>query len=105
MRSLHMTKLIKHCLTPLVLLALVGLSSGPFPNPTHAQRNVKALVGGTLIDGFGSTPIRNSVIIIEGERIKSVGQVGSLAIPTGAEVISTEGMSFFPGCGTCTSTS
>jgi hypothetical protein len=39
------------------------------------SRNVKALVGGTLIDGFGSKPIRNSVIIIEGERIKAVGQV------------------------------
>src|ERR1044072_9766852 len=60
-------------------------------------RNVKALVGGTLIDGYGSTPLRNSVIIIEGERIKAVGQVGTLAIPPGAEVISTEGMTVLPG--------
>ena len=59
--------------------------------------NLKALVGGTLIDGFGSSPLRNSVIIIEGERIKAVGQVGTLAIPPGAEVISTEGMSVLPG--------
>src|SRR6188474_2407681 len=65
--------------------------------PQTQSRNVKALVGGTLIDGFGSTPIRNSVVIIEGERIKAVGQVGSLAIPAGAEVISTEGMSVLPG--------
>jgi imidazolonepropionase-like amidohydrolase len=61
------------------------------------SRNVKALVGGTLIDGYGSTPLRNSVVIIEGERIKAVGQVGSLAVPPGAEVISTEGMSVLPG--------
>jgi imidazolonepropionase-like amidohydrolase len=54
-------------------------------------------VGGTLIDGFGSKPIRNSVIIIDGERIKSVGQVGILAVPPGAEVISTEGMTVLPG--------
>ena len=68
------------------------------PALSHAQtRNVKALVGGTLIDGYGSTPVRNSVIIIEGERIKAVGQVGTLAIPPGAEVISTEGMSVLPG--------
>ncbi|MEP6743578.1 MAG: amidohydrolase family protein [bacterium] len=58
---------------------------------------LKALVGGTLIDGYGSKPIRNSVIIIEGERIKAVGQVGSLAVPAGAEVISTEGMTVLPG--------
>jgi hypothetical protein len=60
-------------------------------------RNLKALVGGTLIDGFGGTPIRNSVIIVEGERIKAVGQVGSLAIPAGAEIISTEGMNVLSG--------
>ncbi|HYV13414.1 MAG TPA: amidohydrolase family protein [Pyrinomonadaceae bacterium] len=68
-----------------------------FSLSASAQTNVKALVGGTLIDGYGSTPIRNSVVIIEGERIKAVGQVGTLAIPPGAEVISTEGMSVLPG--------
>ncbi|HET9479936.1 MAG TPA: amidohydrolase family protein [Pyrinomonadaceae bacterium] len=63
----------------------------------QSQANVKALVGGTLIDGYGSKPLRNSVVIIEGERIKAVGQVGTLAIPRGAEVISTEGMTVLPG--------
>ncbi len=60
-------------------------------------RTIKALVGGTLIDGFGGRPIRNSVILIEGERITAVGQVGTLAVPAGAEVISTEAMSVLPG--------
>ncbi len=62
-----------------------------------AQSNVKALVGGTMIDGFGGPPLRNSVIIIEGERIKTIGQVGNIEIPAGAEIISTEGMSVLPG--------
>lgn len=57
----------------------------------------KALVGGTLIDGFGGPPIRNSVILIDGEKIQAVGQVGSLPVPPGVEVISTEGMSVLPG--------
>lgn len=60
------------------------------------SQNLKALVGGTLIDGFGGKPIQNSVIIIEGERIKAVGRVG-MRIPDGAEVISTEGMTILPG--------
>ncbi len=64
---------------------------------TIAQAQVKALVGGTLIDGFGGKPLQNSVVIIEGERIKAVGQVGKLTIPAGAEIISTEGMSVLPG--------
>ena len=75
------------------LILLVCLTASAQTRPT----NVKALVGGTLIDGYGSTPIRNSVVIIEGERIKAVGQIGTLPIPPGAEVISTEGMSVLPG--------
>jgi imidazolonepropionase-like amidohydrolase len=62
-----------------------------------ASAQLKALVGGTLVDGFGSTPIRNSVVIIEGERITAVGTVASLPVPDGAEVISTEGMTVLPG--------
>jgi imidazolonepropionase-like amidohydrolase len=82
----------------MVLLVLLSLFSCLFPPSSLAQsRNVKALVGGTLIDGFGSRPIRNSVVIIEGERIKAIGQVVSLQIPAGAEVISTEGMTVLPG--------
>jgi imidazolonepropionase-like amidohydrolase len=67
----------------------------PFMAATQATR--KALVGGTLIDGYGGEPLRNSVIIIEGERIKAIGQVGTLPIPPDAEIISTEGMSVLPG--------
>lgn len=64
----------------------------------HAQTGqVKALVGGTLIDGFGGKPIHNSVILIEGDRIKAVGHQGNLQVPAGAEIISTEGMSVMPG--------
>ena len=83
----------------LLLSFSLGVASLLFlSTPSRAQsRNVKALIGGTLIDGFGSPPIRNSVIIIEGERIKAVGQVGSLSIPAGAEIISTEGMTVLPG--------
>jgi len=62
-----------------------------------AWSQVKALVGGTLIDGFGGKPLANSVVIVENERIKAIGQVGKIEIPRGAEIISTEGMSVMPG--------
>jgi len=65
--------------------------------PCAVGADVKALVGGTLIDGNGGPPVRNSVILIEGDRIKAVGRAGSIAIPAGAEVISTAGMSVLPG--------
>lgn len=57
----------------------------------------KALVGGTLIDGFGEKPIANSVILLEGETITAIGTLATLKIPEDAEVISTEGMSVLPG--------
>ena len=57
----------------------------------------KALVGGTLINGLGSTPIQNSVILVKEGRIEKVGTVDSLRVPEGYEVISTEAMSIMPG--------
>lgn len=83
------------------LLSLLCLCCLSLPQVQGQNAKIKALVGGTLIDGFGSTPIRNSVIIIEGERIKKVGTVGQVPIPKGAEVISTEGMSVLPGLWDC----
>ena len=64
---------------------------------TSSFSQTKALVGGTLIDGFGGKPLSNSVIIIEGERIKAIRQIGQIEIPKTAEIISTEGMSVMPG--------
>jgi imidazolonepropionase-like amidohydrolase len=72
------------------------LSMLPFAFAGQAQK-LKALVGGTMVDGYGGKPLRNSIIVVEGERIRAIGQVGSMAVPKGAEVISTEGMTVMPG--------
>src|SRR5215469_2118812 len=79
-----------------VIVAVLLVLASP-ANTLPQGTAIKALVGGTLVDGYNPKPLRNSVIIIEGERIKAVGQVGSLSVPKGAEVISTEGMTVLPG--------
>ncbi|MGB5256461.1 MAG: amidohydrolase family protein, partial [Woeseiaceae bacterium] len=56
-----------------------------------------ALVGGRLIDGYGHAPIPNSVILIENDTIVDVGTTGTLAVPDGYTVVSTEGMDVLPG--------
>jgi imidazolonepropionase-like amidohydrolase len=84
----------------LLLLVLVFTILNVSPHGTAAPQRagrIKALIGGTLVDGFGGKPIRNSVILIDGERIQAVGQVGMAAVPPDAEVISTEGMTVLPG--------
>ena len=68
-------------------------SSGSAPQ----SKKPIALVGGTLIDGTGGTPIRNSVILVRGDRIERIGTVASLPVPSDYEQISTEGMTVLPG--------
>ena len=82
---------MKHTLSLLVLFVLACLAP-------HADADGSlALVGGRLIDGFGGPPLDHSVVLIEGERIKAVGTVDSLAVPPGFKVVSTAGMSVLPG--------
>jgi imidazolonepropionase-like amidohydrolase len=80
------------------ILCLAGLASSV---PLANCLGLTALVGGRLIDGFGGPPLANSVILVEGERIKAIGQVGTLIVPNDAEVISTEGMDVLPGLWDC----
>ena len=90
---------MRHGLTALLttIAFTLAIPHAPHGQQKNAPNRIKALVGGTLIDGFGGRPLRNSVILIDGERITAVGAQGALAIPAGAEVISTEGMSVLPG--------
>lgn len=85
---------VRHSCLLLIVAVFALATAAP---PVAQSSSLKALVGGRLVDGFGGAPIPNSVILIEGERIKAVGQVGTLAVPKEAEVISTEGMTVLPG--------
>ncbi len=56
-----------------------------------------ALVGGLLIDGSGSEPVPNSIVLINSNRIEAVGTIGRLAVPADYQLVSTEGMTVMPG--------
>jgi len=81
-----------------------GLLSGPVilggaspPRGATAPAGPFALVGGTLLDGTGGTPVRNSVVLINRERIEKVGTIASVPVPAGYDRVSTEGMTVLPG--------
>lgn len=79
------------------LLALLCCALLALPAAAQEEAGRLALVGGTLIDGTGAAPLRNSVILVEDGRITQVGSLGRIAIPAGYRLISTEGMTVMPG--------
>lgn len=84
----------------LVAAALCALALIVAPGPrVRAQSTTRpiALVGGTLIDGTGAAPVRDSVVLMRGTRIERVGTVATVPVPDGYESISTEGMTVLPG--------
>src|SRR5258705_11117934 len=63
------------------------------PDANH----VVVVVGATLIDGRGGSPIPDAAVVVGGERIVVVGTRGSVNIPAGAEVIDAKGLTLLPG--------
>ena len=58
---------------------------------------VKVLIHATVIDGTGSAPIPDAVMIVKDGRIVDVGPQGSVTIPRGGEVIDLKGKTLIPG--------
>jgi imidazolonepropionase-like amidohydrolase len=56
---------------------------------------VTAIRAGTLIDGAGGAPIRNAVILVQGDRITAVGP--NVQVPSGATVIDLSAWTVLPG--------
>ncbi len=65
-----------------------------FPNSQGWAQQLTVLRGGTLIDGTGAPPRANTVIVIQGNRIDSIG---SGDVPSGARVIDITGKYVVPG--------
>ncbi len=59
--------------------------------------SVVALVGGSVIDGTGATPIANGVVLIGGGRIQDVGPAGRVKVPASATVRDVAGKTVMPG--------
>ena len=78
------------------LVVTVALAQRSPPGPSSQDRPL-ALIGGTLIDGTGNAPIRDSVVLIRGQRIEKIGTTASLPVPGGYEALSTEGLTVLPG--------
>ena len=78
-----------------VLILVLSTAVGAMAQPGGSD--VKAIVGADVVDIDGGEPIRDAVVVIEGERISAIGPASSTQVPTGAEVIHADGMWLVPG--------
>ena len=65
--------------------------------PSNEEPGVKAIVGAVLMDGTGGPPISDSVVTIEGSRIRAVGNRASLPVPADSDKIDGSGKFLVPG--------
>ena len=57
----------------------------------------RAILGGTLIDGTGRPPVKDSVVLVKDDWVIAVGKRGEVEIPDGAELIDASGKTVLPG--------
>jgi imidazolonepropionase-like amidohydrolase len=67
------------------------------PQGTSATDSVIAVVGATLIDGNGGSPVPDATIIVRAGRIAAVGTRSETSVPRGARLIDAKGKWVTPG--------
>ncbi|MBI3667627.1 MAG: amidohydrolase family protein [Acidobacteria bacterium] len=97
-RSGQQSNAIPSALISFVLLALLWLvGCGPSGVVPPAESAPIALIGGVLLDGKGEAPVPDSIVVIEGGKIRAAGPRSLTPVPKGAERIDVSGKYVIPG--------
>ena len=80
-----------------VVLACVIGRTGPAAHAPRPTGGPLAIVGARLIDGTGTAPVDDSVVVIQGDRIRAVGSRATVHVPRDAEVVEAKGKVLTPG--------
>jgi imidazolonepropionase-like amidohydrolase len=73
------------------------LSLAALPALLLAQPGAIAIVGATVIDGNGGTPLRNATVVVSDGAIAALGARDTVKIPPGAQTIDATGKFVVPG--------
>lgn len=79
----------------LVMLVMLGMLV--FASLAHAVERATLLVPAAVWDGVADVPSRGWGVLVEGDRIRSVGRMDTLRVPADAERIELPGTTLVPG--------
>ena len=80
--------------TALAAAAIAGVIEAQEVRPAPGAIVLRAA---RIIDGSGSAPIANGVVVVHGNRITAVGRSGSVTVPAGAQMIDLGDATLLPG--------
>ena len=80
-----------------IVLATVIARSGPAAQTSRPAGGPIAIVGARLIDGTGTAPVDDAVVLVQRDRIRAAGARGTVQIPRDAEVVDAKGQVLTPG--------
>jgi imidazolonepropionase-like amidohydrolase len=90
--------LLTACAAPAIPTATPAAPTAtPQPSLATISGPTLAVVNGTLIDGTGTDPMKDAVIVVQGERIVAIGPRRSISVPEGAKIIDVQGATILPG--------
>ena len=81
----------------LAALALASVSSAQQPAQPAPPPTPIVLRAARLVDGSGSAPIANGIVVVTGNRITAVGRSGAVTVPAGAQTIDLGDATLLPG--------
>jgi imidazolonepropionase-like amidohydrolase len=82
---------------PSILAGSIAATAAAAGSAQSPSPRVQAFVGARVIDGTGSPPIENAVIVVRDGRIDAVGSAGSVRPPEGASSVDLAGKFVIPG--------
>src|ERR1041385_315336 len=81
----------------LLTLLLLSLIAAAALFKSQAADQTIAIVGATLLDGSGTAPLRDSVVVVRGDSIVAAGPRDRVKVPADARVIEAAGLTLAPG--------
>src|SRR5437868_5044883 len=80
-----------------MMMAILALAANPLCAQTAGHVNAVVIQGASVFDSNTGAMLADRTIVIEGERIRSIGTDQEIQIPTNATVIDAHGKFVIPG--------